>query len=120
MFNTFGRLALAVALVALCCAAPASAQPVAFTGNYTQNFDTMTPTGTAPPLGWQLFQIAGANGTWTNTTGTNNTAAIGGIPNGAAVAGGTASTGLTPNDSPTGNNSNGYNATGSSGASTDR
>jgi len=118
--GSFGRFVLAPAVLALWCATPAMSQPVSFTGNFTENFNSMGAAGTAPPTGWQLFTIAGDSATWTNSTGSNNTVPIGAIPNGAAVAGGTASTGLTVNDSPTGNQSNGYNALGASGAAGDR
>jgi hypothetical protein len=91
----------------------------------------MGPTGTTPPPGWQVYQIAGdsGNGTgtpaWTNLTGANNippnpAAGTGGIPNGSVVAGGTPSTGLVVNDNPTANQVQGYNTIGSSGAANDR
>jgi hypothetical protein len=89
-------------------------------GVYTENFDSMGAVGTSPPSGWQVYTIAGASNTWINNTGSNSTAAVGAIPNGAAVAGGTASAGLVANDSPTANQNNGYNATGASGATSDR
>jgi hypothetical protein len=122
---------LAAVALALCCAGPAAAQ-VAFTGNYTQNFDSMGTTGTAPPAGFSVFGITGGSGNdpaatpfFTNLTGNNTTppnpgAGTGGIPNGTAVAGGNPGT-LSANDNPTASHaSNDYNAIGTSGAATDR
>lgn len=121
MFGSSRYRVLAAAVIALWCAAPASAQPVlGASGIYTENFNSIGASGTAPPTGWQVFQIVGDSNTWTNSTGTNNTPAVGAIPNGTAVALGNVSSGLTANDSPTGNNSNGYNASGTSGAAADR
>src|SRR5262245_64692140 len=114
MFGTFGRLVIVVALVVL-CSAPASAQPVTFTGNYTQNFDGMGGAGTTPPTGWQYWNVnpAGAsNTTWDNTSG------VGG--NGVPVSGVTATPGLTAMDTPTATNNNGYNSIGASGQASDR
>jgi hypothetical protein len=121
------RLAAAMC-VALCWSASAAAQAVSFTGNYTQNFDSMGATGTAPPAGWGVFGIAGSSGNdtsvtphWTNLTGNNNTppnpaAGTGGIPNGTEVAGGNQGT-ISANDNPTASNANNaYNATGAGGA----
>jgi len=109
MFGTFGRLVIVVALAVL-CAAPASAQPVSFTGNYTQNFDGMG-TGTAPPAGFGIFSIAGDSSTWTNTSGSNSVPPSPGI---SAVSGGTAGGALTPQLIDSGNtagtNVNGFNA----------
>jgi hypothetical protein len=125
MFGTFGRHLVVLAVVALIYAAPATGQPVSFTGNtYSENFNSMG-SGTTPPAGWGVLTIAGASDTWTNLTGNNNTppnpaSSTGGIPNGTAVAGGTAGSGLLVTDNPTANNVNGYNAIGSSGAANDR
>jgi hypothetical protein len=118
MVNSFGRGIVAAAAVALGWPAPASAQ-VMFTGNYAENFNSMG-AGATPPTGWQVFQVAGASSTWTHNTGSNSVPAIGAIPDGTAVAGGTPSTGLVVNDNPTGNEVQGYNATGASGAAGDR
>jgi hypothetical protein len=107
-------------ILATWLALPASGALLGPSGVYSENFDSMGAAGTAPPSGWQVYSIAGASNTWINTTGSNSTPAIGAIPNGAAVAGGAASAGLVANNSPTANQVNGYNATGASGAASDR
>jgi len=60
---------------------------VSFTGaDYTQNFDSMGPSGTTPPAGWSFYgQLGGGNSTWSDVTG---------IP-ASSVGGGTAGTTLT-------------------------
>lgn len=96
------------------------AQAVLGPGGYSENFDSMGAAGTTPPTGWQVFQIAGGSSTWINDTGSNSVADVGAIPNGTAVAGGTASVGLVANDNPAANQVNGYNATGATGVAADR
>jgi len=110
MFGSFGRLAMLIALVTLCCAAPATAQPVSFTGNYTQNFDGMG-TGTTPPAGFGLFTIAGDSNTWTNTSGSNSVPPTPGISNPVGgTAGGALSVQNIDSGTAAGNQNNGYNA----------
>jgi hypothetical protein len=118
--NSVAMRVLLVCAIGLCVTGPLFAQVLGPSLNYTENFDSMGAAGTAPPAGWQVFQIPGASSTWTNSTGSNSVPAIGAIPNGTAVAGGTASVGLVANDNPTANQVNGYNATGASGATSDR
>jgi hypothetical protein len=120
MIGTNGARIFSLVLATTWLTLSASGALLGPSGVYTENFDSMGAVGTAPPSGWQVYTIAGASGTWINTTGSNSTAAVGAIPNGAAVAGGTASVGLVANDSPTANQNNGYNATGASGAASDR
>lgn len=108
-----------ILLGATCIATPAMSAVFGPAG-YSENFDSMGAAGTAPPSGWQVYSIAGASNTWINSTGSNSTPAVGAIPNGAAVAGGTASAGLVVNDNPTVNQVNGFNALGASGAAGDR
>src|SRR5689334_10140862 len=115
MFGLCGRWVCAAAVLALCWSVPASAQPVSFTGSYTQNFDSMGTSGTTPPAGWTLLNITGASGDWTNTSGSNSVPPSPGIPGGAAIAGGTPGTGLTAQlidaSNPAANNgSQGFNA----------
>jgi hypothetical protein len=110
-----------VLTISLTLAAEANAQAVLGPSlTYSENFDSMGDSGTTPPTGWGLFQIAGGSSTWSNNTGSNSTPAIGGIPNGTAIADGTASAGLVVNNNPTGSQINGYNALGASGAAGDR
>jgi hypothetical protein len=109
-------IAIAVTILAV----PASSAVLGPSGTYSENFDSMGAAGTAPPSGWQVYSIAGGSNTWINSTGSNSTPAVGAIPNGAAVAAGTASAGLVANDNPTANQTNGYNATGATGAAGDR
>jgi hypothetical protein len=106
--------------LAICLTAPAAGQALLGPGGFSENFDSMGAAGTTPPMGWQVYQIAGGSSTWINDTGSNSIPDVGAIPNGATVAGGTASVGLVANNSPTGNQVNGYNATGASGAAADR
>ena len=50
----------------------AVAQTIAFTGTYTQNFDSMGTTGTSAPTGWSVESEAGSHDTfsyWTPTDG---------------------------------------------------
>lgn len=77
--------------------------PAAFgqTINYSQNFDSMGAGGTTPPAGWSLLSAAGDSNTWGTISLTGVTM--------------NSTTGLTANDNPTGNNTNGYNALGVSG-----
>lgn len=119
MHNPFLRV-IVLGGLALWLADCAIAQVLGPSLIYTENFDSMGTAGTAPPSGWQVFQLAGSSSTYTNNTGSNSVPATGAIPNGTAIAGGTASAGLVVNDNPTGNQVNGYNATGASGASSDR
>jgi hypothetical protein len=85
-----------------------AAQAVSLTsGGYTENFDSMGATGTAPPTDWRV--LVGESGTL-NTTWTN---ALGIIANGASgsVASMVAASGvLTIGTGPSVNNNNGYNA----------
>ena len=120
MLGTIGKRVFSLLLATTLLTLPAFGALLGPSGVYTENFDSMGTAGTAPPSGWQVYSIAGGSSTWTNTTGSNSTPAIGAIPNGAAVAGGTVSAGLVANDNPTGNQINGYNATGASGATSDR
>src|SRR4051794_35330828 len=94
MFRITGRFVSAAGALALCWAGPVSAQPVPFTGSYSQNFDSMGTAGTTPPAGWTVLSIAGSSSTWTNNAGSNSAPPSPGIPAGAVV-GGTPSTGLT-------------------------
>jgi hypothetical protein len=110
----------AIMLAATCLSIPASAATLGPSGVYSENFDSMGTSGTVPPADWKVYSIAGASGNWTNSTGSNSTPAVGAIPNGSAVANGTASAGLVANNNPTGSDVNGYNATGASGAASDR
>jgi hypothetical protein len=119
MIGSKGLQVVVVLVAATCLSIPVSAAVLGL-GGYSENFDSMGVAGTAPPSGWQVYTITGASNTWINSTGSNSTPAIGAIPNGAAIAGGTASPALTVNNNPTGNQSNGYNATGASGATSDR
>jgi hypothetical protein len=112
--------ALLIVTLSLCLITPAAAQALLGPGGYSENFNSMGAAGTTPPTGWQVFQIAGASSTWINDTGSNSTPDVGAIPNGTTVSGGTASAGLVANDNPTGNQVNGYNATGASGGAADR
>jgi hypothetical protein len=120
MIRTNSARIFSLILATTCLSLPAFGALLGPSGVYTENFDSMGAVGTVPPSGWQVYSIAGASGTWTNTTGSNSTPAVGAIPNGAAVAGGTASAGLVANNNPTANQNNGYNATGASGATSDR
>jgi hypothetical protein len=70
-----------VALLAAGAAAPALAQVSLPIGGYTQNFDSMTATGTARPAGWTTWSLAGDNSTFTTN-----------IPE-SAVSGGSQQTG---------------------------
>ena len=119
MLGLKGSRLILVVLSATCLTPFALAAPFGPSG-YSENFDSMGAAGTAPPSGWQVYSIVGGSGTWVNTTGSNSTPAVGAIPDGTNVAGGTASAGLVANNSPTGNQVNGYNATGASGATSDR
>jgi hypothetical protein len=113
MFYTTGRFVAMAGVCVLCWATPASAQPVPLTVTYSQNFDSMGAAGITPPPGWTVYSIAGDSSTWTNTAGSNSVPPSPGIAAGA-VAGGTASTGLTARlidpSNVAGNNVNGYNA----------
>jgi hypothetical protein len=120
MVGTHGARIFSLILATTWLALSASGALLGPSGVYTENFDSMGALGTAPPSGWQVYSIAGASNTWINSTGSNSTAAVGAIPDGVAVAGGTASAGLVANDNPTASQNNGYNATGASGAASDR
>jgi hypothetical protein len=121
MFRNTSLCILVIVVLALGITTPVHAQAVlGQSSNYTENFDSIGTTGTVPQLGWRVYQIAGSSSAWTNTTGSNSVPAIGAIPNGTTVAGGTVSPGLVANNNPTGNQVNGYNATGASGAAADR
>ncbi|QDT73711.1 PEP-CTERM sorting domain-containing protein [Lacipirellula limnantheis] len=98
----------------------ATAQALLGPGGYSENFDSMGAAGTVAPVGWQILQLNGASGTFINNTGSNSTPAVGAIPNGVAAAGGVVGGALTVNNNPTGNQVNGYNALGASGAAPDR
>jgi hypothetical protein len=118
MIGTFGRLAIAVALVALMYTAPASAQPLLTLAGYNENFDGMGQAGTAPPNGFAHFTITGGGGTWTTSvpaadmalapTSTASTVLVAATdPNATQNSGFNAATAATPNDrslstSPTG------------------
>ena len=58
---------------------------VPFTGSYLENFDSMGPNGTAPPLGWSAVRIAGSG-----TLGAELTL---GVTAGTATGGGVYNTG---------------------------
>jgi hypothetical protein len=120
MVGTHGARIISLILATTWLTLSASGALLGPSGVYTENFDSMGALGTAPPSGWQVYSIAGASNTWINSTGSNSTAAVGAIPDGAAVAGGTASAALVANDNPTASQNNGYNATGASGAASDR
>jgi uncharacterized protein (TIGR03437 family) len=75
---------------------------------YTQNFDSMGPTGTTPPPGWTVLEGNSGtnNGTWTGNITANG-------PNSVATI--VPTTGpLTPSAAPTSTNNNGFNAQGDS------
>ena len=120
MLGTLCVRAMLIGASGLLLAAPVMAQSVLGPGGYTENFDSMGAAGTVAPTGFQVFQIVGGSATWINDTGSNSTPDIGAIPNGASAAGGNPSGALVVNNSPTGNQNNGYNATGASGAAADR
>ena len=89
-------------------ALPLAAQ-VSFTGTYSQNFDSMGTTGTAPPSGWSQFPCNfGTNATWSTSIPASGTNSV------ASMAVSTAGTTLTVNNAPTATNNNGYNAQGAS------
>lgn len=94
------RICQLVAVLLLLLAHRAIAQ-VGFNGSYSQNFDSMGPTGTVPPTGWSFFgALGGGNATWTNVTG---------IP-AASVGGGTLNNTLTATTAfTTSSNTAGYN-----------
>ncbi|MGB3069454.1 MAG: ExeM/NucH family extracellular endonuclease [Ottowia sp.] len=83
-------------------ATPALAAPVAFTGNYTQNFDTLATSGAdwiqgSTLAGWYLYTGAGADiATYQASDGTSNSGAFysfGASGNSERALGGTASGG---------------------------
>jgi hypothetical protein len=121
MYGNVSVRLFGILILALCLTGPAVAQSVLGpSGIYLENFNSMGAAGTTPPTGWQVFQITGGSGTWINNTGSNSMPAIGEIPDGPAVAAGTASAGLVANNNPTGNQVNGYNAIGVGGVASDR
>ncbi|MBC8040830.1 MAG: metallophosphoesterase [Opitutaceae bacterium] len=80
-----------------------------FVTSYTQNFDGMGTTGTAPPSAWTIWNgtAGSSNSTWTDATGI-----IGGA-NSVTNSVGTmlsSSAALTASSAPTANANNGYNA----------
>src|SRR4051812_5499822 len=119
MFGTKSVRVAAIMLAATCLTLPATAALLGPSGLYSENFDSMGTAGTAPPSGWQVLTITGASNTWINATGSNSTPAVGAIPNGASLAGGTASAGLVVSENPPVNQNNGFHATGASGATPD-
>jgi len=99
-------LILSVCLVL--CATGAMAGTI----SVTENFDGMA-AGTTPPSGWSVLnQASGSPNDKTLWTASNPIVQTGVTMNTV--------TPLTPNDSPTGNNNNGYNALGASGLTGDR
>ncbi len=89
------------AFVAILLAVPSLRAQVAFTGSYTQNFDSMG-TGTTPPAGWSVkTSTAGSNATWNNTTG---------IPSSGVASLVATTAALTYVNNPSTTNNNGYNA----------
>jgi hypothetical protein len=63
----------------LLTASAAVAQTVAFTGNYTQNFDSMGTSGTAAPTGWSVESEAGTHDTFSYWTPSGGYATV--LPN---------------------------------------
>jgi hypothetical protein len=102
-------------LAALLASTAPFANAVSLTGaGYTENFDSMGTSGTAPPAGWSVFtgNSGTLNSTWTTSipaNGANSVASM--IP---------APTPLTATSAPTATNNNGYNAARLPSATSDR
>ncbi len=58
------------------------ATPVSFTGNYTNSFDNLGPSGTTLPAGFRTLILAGGNGTYTATYPITPAAIAGAAPSG--------------------------------------
>lgn len=102
---------LIIAVAVLLVLSPIGFAQISLSGTYSQNFDSMGTSGTAPPAGWSMY--FGNSGTTASTWSTS-------IPgNGTnSVASMVVTTGdLTVNDNPTATRNNGYNATGPGGTS---
>lgn len=107
-----------VALAAIGLLSMGAAQAVSLaSGGYSESFDIMGATGTAPPTDWRVWvgESGSANSTWTNTTGIIANGATGSVASMIAASGA-----LTAITAPTANNNNGYNAAVSAGTVTDR
>jgi hypothetical protein len=91
-------------------AAIANAASLAAAG-YTESFDTMGVSGTAPPDGWALF---------TGPAGTSNSTWTSSIPAAGVAAMVTTAGALTATNAPTATNNNGYNAAATAGTPGDR
>ncbi len=80
------RIALLAAVLLALLTRGAVAQ-VSFTGSYSQGFDFMGTSGTAPPAGWSFFgTLGGGNGTWTTATGIPANSVGGGTLNNTITA----------------------------------
>ena len=84
------------------------------TTSYTESFDSMSASGTAPPLGWSLFQgnTGTSNSTWSSSIAANGTNSVASM---VATSGA-----LTATAAPSGTNNNGFNAALSASNTADR
>ncbi len=111
---THARIAGGLLAVLLASTAP-FANAVSLTGaGYTENFDSMGTSGTAPPAGWSVLtgNSGTANNTWTSSITANGANSVASM-----VA---AATPLTATSAPTATNNKGYNAARLPSATSDR